>query len=150
VSQCIPSPRCVNIDASMATHRPGKRYRPGIPVRSRAFESSANSTCRHPTLEGACLQVSGKRGRVTGKLRKESSPDNDDHFRLTYNLPPRSLTLLVEIWRSHNSLSLRRRNPSRWAIVLGKGHRGGGSCFLNLLHWERQYHIIFLHFALVQ
>jgi len=40
--------------------------------------------------------------------------------------------------------------PQEGATVLGKGYRGGGSCFLDFLHWERQYHILFLHLALVQ
>jgi hypothetical protein len=45
-----------------------------------------------------------------GEPRKESSrnaPDTDDHFR-----PPRFLTSVVEIWRSHDGLSLRQRNPT--------------------------------------
>ena len=84
-----------------------------------------------------------------GKLRKESSryaSGDDDHVRPTYNSPSLSL---VEIWRSHDGLSLRQRSPPsrprgrKRAIALGNGIVE----FLTLLHWERQYHILF--FALV-
>ena len=65
-SKCISRSRA--IDASMATHRPGKRCHPRIPVRSQAFGGSANLTRQHPTrtlLGGTCLQASGKRGKIS-------------------------------------------------------------------------------------
>jgi hypothetical protein len=91
-----------------------------------------------------------------GKLRKESSPDNDDHFRPTYyNSPPRSPTSLVEIWRGHDSLSLRQRNPpSRPVAARGRQYWGRGIMEEGLLFEFAALGTavphFFLHFALVQ
>jgi len=69
--KCISSSRTIEGIEKKHRHRRPDGYlqtwetvSPRIPVRSRAFESSANSICRHPTwtlLGGACLQESGKR-----------------------------------------------------------------------------------------
>ena len=73
-----------------------------------------------------------------GKLRKgisRNAPDNDNHFRPTYKSPSQSPTSIVEIWRGHDGLSLRQRNPPSsppWPQEVdstGEGDRRGGSCF---------------------
>jgi len=125
---------------------PGCRYK---------VKPSKVQTCRHLTqtlLGGTYSQVSGRiwanSARKGRAMRRTKAA--------TFNLPPRTPTSLVEIWSSHDSLSLRQRNPlsrSPWPQEggsTGGGHRGGGSCFLTLLHWEWQYHILFLSFELVQ
>jgi hypothetical protein len=64
--KCIPSPRAIEgIEKKhrhqRATHRPGKRYHPGYQyeVELSQFDLSTSN----PDSSGACLQVSGKRGR---------------------------------------------------------------------------------------
>jgi len=101
--KCILSPRAIEDIEKKHRHRRPDGYpqtcetvSPRIPVRSRAFESSANSTCRHPTrtlLGGACLQMSGKRGRIWVNSARRA-PDHDDHFQPTYSSPSRSPTSL--------------------------------------------------------
>jgi hypothetical protein len=112
------------------------------------------STSNSDSSRGSLSAGVGKEGEDLGKLRKESSPDHDDDF-LTYlqlaspipNLAKSSVAMTV-CPCDKGTLPQGPRSRKR-ATVLGKGHRGGGSCFLNLLHWKRQYHILFLHFALV-
>jgi hypothetical protein len=109
-----------------------------------------------PIPKGSLSACVRKEGEDLSKLRKESSrnaPDHDDHFRTACNSPPRSPTSLAEIWRSHDGLSLRQRNPPSRPPWLQEGdstregHRGGGSCFLTPLHWKRQYHFLFFAFC---
>jgi hypothetical protein len=71
-------------------------------------------------------------------------------FRPMYNLPPRSPTSLVEIWRSHDGLSLRQRNLPRGPVGDSTGE--GASWRRELLFEFAALGTAvssFLHFALV-
>jgi hypothetical protein len=138
--KCIPSPRAIEDIEKKYRHRRLDGYpqtwemvSPRIPVRSRAFESSTNSTYRHPTwtlLGGACSQVSGKRGKIwvnpTRRARAMRWTTTTTFDLFTYNSPRRSPTSLVEIWHSHEGLSLRQRNPPLEAPVAARGRQYWG------------------------
>ena len=94
--------RSIDVNASMATHRPGKRYHPGC-----RYEVNLSKVQpirhRHPArtlLGGTCSRVSGKRGRIWANFARRACLTAATAF----DLPTDRSTSLVEIWRS---LSLR-------------------------------------------
>jgi len=80
---------------------------PRIPVRSRAFEISAQ-------LDMSTSNSDSSRGNLFAAIGKRRGG----------------------IWRSHDGSSLLSLEAKR-ATALGIGRCGGGSCFLTSLHWER-------------
>jgi len=66
--------RSIDIDASMATHRPGKRYHPG-------YQYGVDmSTSKSDFSRGNLFAGVGKEGEDLGKLRKENSRNAPDNF----------------------------------------------------------------------
>jgi hypothetical protein len=136
--------RSIDIDASMATHRSGNGITPGHRYE---VEPSKVQPIRHVDIQLGLFWVN-----TTRRARAVHRTTTNTFDLPTYNPPPRSSTSLVEIWRSHECLALRQRLPRgpRWPQE-GDSTREGASWrrefFLNLLDWERQYHVF--AFALV-
>jgi hypothetical protein len=84
------SGRSTDIDASMATHRPGKRYHPRIryEVEPSKVQPIQRVDFRLELFYRELFTGIGKEGEGMGKLRKESSRNAPDFRRPTYNSPP--------------------------------------------------------------
>jgi hypothetical protein len=150
----IPSPRAIEIIEKKYRHRCLDGYpqiwetgtKSSLQKFSQLDVSTSNSNSSRESLVG-------KEGEGMGKLRSRNAPDNNDDFRPTYNSPPRSPTSLVEIWCSHDGSSLRQRNPPSKPPWPQEGDSTEERAWWRrelLFEWERQHHILFLHFALVQ